>query len=356
MSSQLKSLPLWRIVLEPCPRVPPELWLEVMDLLDCQALARLGQTCKALRRLSTPLLHKELHVTTPRKGPWKAPTGAAALCVRNLVAIYGGGSVYVLLGDSFWAAVPRFSNLQSLTLRKVHFQSTQWKRFQKMLAPPMEDFPHLTSLRLIHCTPSTPNPSTPGFALSHIYIEDSDKQSRSWGNLASPAHTTHLTVTVLGPEEALAIPCLPRLRFLRILRKNLREMSCLPFLANDKCPNLETLEMEPTTSSWFFPAVEFYLPKLRSYCGPGTHAPVFARLASLEQATLYLPAEEDTTHSILSQLSHFSPELKTLRLCSRLITAYTLDTIKRFRTLQELVLDLRGVAFDTLTRQVQSIR
>jgi hypothetical protein len=341
-------------------RLPPELWLEILERLDGAARSKVALTCKALRALSVSLSKTELHLTLPQEGIDGATQAhlTQRLQVRRMTispaTLHQPASVAFAPLQALVTSLPYFINLQSLIFRHIDFNRLQWQQLQQLLGPPPRSLSHLNCITLIHCLCKFPSVHLPRVALPHIYIED--ELNQGWCHLASPAHLTHLTVTSMSAEEALLLPVLLELRFLRICRNSGSSLQCSHLLSGGKCPVLETFEMDAPTQHLdpqiiVTPDVEFDLPKLRSYRGPDTFAPMFARRAALIHASLWCAqhpsAEAHTTRAILVQLSQLSPALKTLELRDCRTSTSTLDAIGGFPMLDELVIDLRHLGVRT---------
>jgi hypothetical protein len=335
-------------------RFPVELWLEILELLDRQALSGVALTCKPLYQLSTPILNKEWHLGLSPKAKWKAPDTATARRLSGIVISTDPPLARAPLRALF-ISLPRYVSLQSLTFRNVFLQPRQWRRLRQMLASRPASLSRLTSLTLIRCHLQHSGVDVIGFAVPHIHVEHTF--NRPWPCLVSPPHLTHLTVPSMSAADAQRVPCLPHLRSLRILQNHTLILECSLFLSGGKCPNLESFDLEPCTNrrdSWMDvnPDLEFHLPNLRSYRGPHTYAPIFARSASLVHASLWCAGANTIEAELLRRLAEFAPALERLQASIFRPTAWILDAIGRFLALEELVMELRGWPSGVIFTQV----
>jgi hypothetical protein len=323
------------------------MWLDVLELLDRQALVSIALTSKTFLRLSTPLLMQELHFELSPTGTLQAPGNVEALLVRSIIVSAQPTNQSTPL-CALLAHLPQFVNVQSLTLRGVALDLHHYQLLRQMLAPPLGSLPHLTSLALIHCNCNFLNVDAHPLPLRRIYVDDKYLFDQRWDQLASPAHLTHLTLSFASAQGFQNLPCLPGLRFLHIPRHDEFDQHYARFMAAGKCPNLETFELEPSiyfdTHITVIPGITFHLPKLRSYLGPAAYIPLFAQSTSLAHASLWraniLSLKERLKPAVLRQLGRFAPGLKTLKLCSFCITKSMLNAIGGFRALEEVVIDL----------------
>jgi hypothetical protein len=335
----------------------------VLEFLDHLTLPKVALTCKALNALSVSLLGQELRITLPLDVKLILPT-PAALAVRRIIISTHPKLTATL--TNLLSCLPRFANLRSLTLRRAHILSSHWHQLHQMTSsppPPNQPLRHLTTLTLFSCTRESPSAEHPPLPLSHVHILGMLLFDFGWGELASPAHLTHLTIPSMSTHDAERMPPLPHLRALRICENYQDILQCAHFLSTRKSPRLVSFELDSLPpriqcSIAVTPGITFDLPELREYRGPHSYAPIFARAAPLVNASLWCAqvsaGATDAAPTTLLQLAELAPALKTLRLCGFQATTSTLDAVGAFGALEELVINLRGTALNSVIRTVRT--